>query len=435
MSDLPHTFNQEKSKPAKLGNLKIGSLFWADDIVILSETKTGLQSSLDELEQYCSKNEMKVNVEKTKCMIFNKGGRTMKSVKFFYDKKEIETVSCFSYLGFMLTPSFSIKKLLDDLYKRGLKAYFKLRNCLGKTFRSHITLAIDLFDALVKPILTYGIDFWGCLKQAFSDMNPIEKLNIKLCKHILGVTKSTSNVGCRCELGRNQLYISNFKRNIKNWMRILHDPINDILEMTYKENMTQGLTWTKNLQNILTTHGLGDIWEYTHLNKLDHLSRTHTVNKIFQRVVDISVQNTLTTLQKQPKMRTYCLFRKDVKLERYLTEINSSNTRTFLSKFRLSDHKLEIETGRYHRPKKTPEQRLCQNCGTIEDEIHCLITCKINSSEREQTVARISIQDKTFYHFDEATKFTYLLQNDNLCDQNIYSFIVKCLENSYAAKL
>ena len=100
LSDLPHTFNQEKSKPAKLGNLKIGSLFWADDIVILSETKTGLQNSLDELEQYCSKNEMKVNVEKTKCMIFNKGGRTIKSIKFFYEKKEIETVSCFSYLGF-----------------------------------------------------------------------------------------------------------------------------------------------------------------------------------------------------------------------------------------------------------------------------------------------------------------------------------------------
>ncbi len=58
--------------------------------------------------------------------------------------------------------------------------YFKLRNCLGShiTFRSHITLAIDLFDALVKPILTYGIDFWGCLKQAFRDMNPIEKVNI-----------------------------------------------------------------------------------------------------------------------------------------------------------------------------------------------------------------------------------------------------------------
>ena len=181
LSDLPQTFNEKKSEPATIGNLKIGSLFWADDIVILSETKTGLQNSLDQLKQYCVKNEMEVNVEKTKCMIFNKGGRTLKSNQFFYNENEIETVSSFSYMGFMLTPSFNVKRLLDDLYKRDLKAYYKLRNCLGKTFRNHISLSINLFDSLVNPILTYGIElFWGCLKQAFSDMNPIEKLNIKL---------------------------------------------------------------------------------------------------------------------------------------------------------------------------------------------------------------------------------------------------------------
>ena len=112
-------------------------------------------------------------------------------------------------------------------------------------------------------------------------------------------------MGCRCELGRKQLYISNFKRNIKNWLRILNDPVNNILQMTYQENINQGLTWTRNLQNILIYHGLGDIWEFAHLNKIEQPSRTPTVNTIFQRVVDISVQNTLSTLQKQPKMRTY----------------------------------------------------------------------------------------------------------------------------------
>ena len=59
---------------------------------------------------------MEVNVEKTKCMIFNKGGRTLKSKQFFYNENEIETVSSFSYLGFMLTPSFNVKRLLDDIY-------------------------------------------------------------------------------------------------------------------------------------------------------------------------------------------------------------------------------------------------------------------------------------------------------------------------------
>ena len=176
---------------------------------------------------------MKVNVAKTKCMIFNKSGRILDTNKFYYQNEKLEVVKRFNYLGFLLTSSFSVKNLLDDLCRRGLKAYSKLRNCLGVNFRNHAKLSLDLFDALVKPILIYGIELWGCLKQGLNDKNPIEKLNIKLCKHILGVTKRTSNVGCRCELGRKQLHISGFKTTIDNWFRIINDPINVILKTIY----------------------------------------------------------------------------------------------------------------------------------------------------------------------------------------------------------
>ena len=64
------------------------------------------------------------------------------------------------------------------LYRRGLKAYFKLRRCLGINFRDYGKLSLGLFDALIKPILLYGIGLWSCLKQGFSDRIPIEKLKI-----------------------------------------------------------------------------------------------------------------------------------------------------------------------------------------------------------------------------------------------------------------
>ena len=115
-----------------------------------------------------------------------------------------------------------------DLYKRGLKAYFKLRNSLGDVFSKDIKLTLKLFDCLVKPILLYGADFWGCLKLGFNETNPIEKLNIKLCKDLLRVKRRTSNVGCRCELGRQQLFITGFKATIKNWLRLEFDASNPI---------------------------------------------------------------------------------------------------------------------------------------------------------------------------------------------------------------
>ena len=58
---------------------------------------------------------MKVNVSKTKCMIFNKSSRILDANKFYYQNQELEVVKRFNYLGFLITSSFSIKNLLDDL--------------------------------------------------------------------------------------------------------------------------------------------------------------------------------------------------------------------------------------------------------------------------------------------------------------------------------
>ena len=53
----------------------------------------------------------------------------------------------------------------------------------------------------------------------------------------------------------------------------------------------------------------------------------------------------------------------------------------FFTKFRISDHSLEIEKGRYN---KTPcEERLCKNCGVIEDKAHFILKCKVNQNLRE----------------------------------------------------
>ncbi len=53
ISDLPGIFRQADSDPVKINNETIGSLFWADDILLISETAQGLQKSLKKLEDYC----------------------------------------------------------------------------------------------------------------------------------------------------------------------------------------------------------------------------------------------------------------------------------------------------------------------------------------------------------------------------------------------
>ena len=53
----------------------LNSLIWADDLLLLSESEGGLNNMLNNLDKYTKCNLIRVNLEKTICMIFNKSGR------------------------------------------------------------------------------------------------------------------------------------------------------------------------------------------------------------------------------------------------------------------------------------------------------------------------------------------------------------------------
>ena len=151
---------------------------------------------LSALSSYVDENGMSINTKKTQCMIFNKTGRFIRRC---YPMKNgtIATTNSYKYLGFIFTPSGEIVSGLRDLRDRALRAYHKLKHKMGDYFRLHPSTTISLFDSLIKPILLYSSDFWGCLNMPKN--NPIENLYMKFCKALLGVQKQTSNVGVLLE--------------------------------------------------------------------------------------------------------------------------------------------------------------------------------------------------------------------------------------------
>ena len=66
--------------------------------------------------------------------------------------------------------------------------------------------------------------------------------------------------------------------------------------------------------------------------------------------------------------------------EFYLSHPNKQYRKN-ITKFRISDHKLLIETGRYYKIPR--EDRLCSVCKKIDDEIHFFIHCNINVEPRK----------------------------------------------------
>ena len=66
---------------------------FADDMALFSTTREGLQAGLNSLKIYCLKWGLTVNTEKTKVVVFRKGGKNSQEDKWTYNGKNIDVVS------------------------------------------------------------------------------------------------------------------------------------------------------------------------------------------------------------------------------------------------------------------------------------------------------------------------------------------------------
>ena len=79
-------------------------LLYADDLVIFARSADGLQRILNELESFCEKADLNVNLDKTKVMIFNNSGKTLTNYSFRYGINKLENAKSYRYLELTLRP-------------------------------------------------------------------------------------------------------------------------------------------------------------------------------------------------------------------------------------------------------------------------------------------------------------------------------------------
>lgn len=88
-------------------------LLFADDLTLSGESSANLQRKLNTLNEYCVLNKLMVNTGKTKIIVFQKGGKRKLNVGFKYDKKRIEIVDEYIYLGTLFHKSGNFSRAAD----------------------------------------------------------------------------------------------------------------------------------------------------------------------------------------------------------------------------------------------------------------------------------------------------------------------------------
>lgn len=97
----------------EIGNIKVWTMAYADDIVVLAKDRKALCDMMDTLRRFLRERKLELCVKKTKMMVFNKKGRGKKKI-WKWQGEEIQEVKVFKYLGFMLNKNGNYKDHIKD---------------------------------------------------------------------------------------------------------------------------------------------------------------------------------------------------------------------------------------------------------------------------------------------------------------------------------
>ena len=127
----------------------------------ISDSVGRLQKQLNIFSRYCSLFGMKVNIDKTKIIVFRRGGIVKQNEKWLLNDKPIEVVSHYKYLGITFTSFLSWSHTQKTQAAQAEKTTALLKRMFKAADLNNVQQMLTLFDRMVSPILCYGSEIWG----------------------------------------------------------------------------------------------------------------------------------------------------------------------------------------------------------------------------------------------------------------------------------
>ncbi|XP_075170471.1 uncharacterized protein LOC142242833 [Haematobia irritans] len=227
-------------------------LMYADDIVILADEIEVLQGMIQKLENYCMLWNMEVNMEKSKIMIFRRGGRISTKEKWYFQGNEIINTAEYSYLGLTFTPKLSLRKQIlerNQLAKNSINATW---NCFLSRRNVSLRTKWKIYMAICRSIQSYGSQLWG-----FTHFDEVDKLALYFLKKILKLPSFTPTYALMLETGIECGHLYTLQSHLKYVTRILYDyGENRLPNLLARKVMVHGIFWKTSMDTLTRENSL-----------------------------------------------------------------------------------------------------------------------------------------------------------------------------------
>ena len=136
--------------------IELSILLFADDIVLIADTVYELQKKLELLYEVATKLGLIVNIDKSKVLVFRKGGRLVGIEKGLVGGKKLEVVTEYNYryLGCFILNLIKYKCYVETSIFKSKISFCRITRLSNNLKNMSFTVLCEIFDAQ-NPILWF----------------------------------------------------------------------------------------------------------------------------------------------------------------------------------------------------------------------------------------------------------------------------------------
>lgn len=228
-ADLERTMKKIQTGGVVIGKEKIWTVSYADDVVLLANNEGGMKEMMERFGKFIRMRGLELNTEKSKIMRGRKAGGRKKKIKFTWEGRDIEEVSEFNYLGYMLQRNNGNEAHIKNLKKKAIMVLGKVWSIAERNFKDNWRKRMYLFEVLVESILMYGVEIWG-----WREYKEMEGIQDKYIKWSLKLDRTTPSHMLHLETKREKISTKTGKRAIKYEEKIMKNEGNELLKECIK---------------------------------------------------------------------------------------------------------------------------------------------------------------------------------------------------------
>lgn len=397
VDDIVNVVNKSGYTGIRIGQHNVHILLFADDIALIGVTAEELQVKINLVRLYFQESKMKVNLTKTKVVVFRRN-KKLGCFHFKWGNEKIEIVDSYVYLGIPFHFSGKFESAANFFLQKAQKALDAVMTVLWKGKIGNFNIQERLFNSICQSVLFYGIAIWGV-----TNIDKIMIFQNKFIRKLFYLSNETSRYFLILETNAKPIENNFLSVLLKFMNRISNKGSSSLVRNCYEKQYDMCQTGAKKCNWILDVNKLMREWKVPELTKsLHRVKALRNVRKIVSNHLNLCKNDIVRTMLKSRSQYGSC--KTHVRNSKYLNSCLSFTNKRLFIQFRSNKNYVFYKKNCDLKGSRANNFENCEQCNLSEKESVYHIFCRcphykaIRNSLSEILECKLNyINEETFY--------------------------------------